>query len=58
MPHRWGVRSVMATPLRAGNHIVGSLKVTSDQPDAFSRSDVTGWKSSPNHSAPRCNCGM
>ena len=40
MPHRWGVRSVMATPLRAGNHIAGSLKVTSDQPDAFSRSDV------------------
>ena len=40
MPHRWGVRSVMATPLRAGNHIVGSLKVTSDQPDAFSRNDV------------------
>lgn len=40
MPHRWGVRSVMAAPLRAGNRIVGALKVTSDQTDAFSRSDV------------------
>ncbi|PIF92651.1 diguanylate cyclase/phosphodiesterase with PAS/PAC sensor(s) [Acidovorax sp. 62] len=40
MPHRFGVRSVMAAPLRAGNSIVGSLKVTSDQPEAFSRGDV------------------
>ncbi len=40
MPHRFGVRSVMAAPLRAGHQIVGSLKVTSDQPEAFCRSDV------------------
>ena len=29
-----------APPLGAGTHFAGSLKVTSDQPDAFSRSDV------------------
>lgn len=40
MPHRHGVRSVMAAPLRAGNQIVGSLCATSDQTQAFSRSDV------------------
>ena len=40
MPHRHGVRSVMAVPLRNGDVIVGSLTVTSDQTDAFSRRDV------------------
>ena len=40
MPHRLGVRSVMAVPLRSGDVIVGSLKVTSDQVNAFSRRDV------------------
>ena len=40
MPHRHGVRSVMAVPLRSGDAIVGSLKVTSDKVNAFSRRDV------------------
>ena len=40
MPHRHGVRSVMAVPLRAGEAVVGSLKVTSDKRNAFSRRDV------------------
>ncbi|WP_298209511.1 EAL domain-containing protein [Acidovorax sp.] len=40
MPHRHGVRSVMAVPLRSGDAIVGSLKVTSDKANAFSRRDV------------------
>jgi diguanylate cyclase (GGDEF)-like protein/PAS domain S-box-containing protein len=40
MPHRHGVRSVMAVPLRAGEAVVGSLKVTSDKAHAFSRRDV------------------
>lgn len=35
MPHRWGVRSVMATPLRAGNHIVGSLRSPPISPMPF-----------------------
>ncbi len=40
MPHRHGVLSVMAVPLRSGDAIVGSLKVTSDKTNAFSRRDV------------------
>ena len=40
LPHRHGVRSVMAVPLRAGGAIVGSLKVTSDKVDAFAQRDV------------------
>ncbi|PJI95378.1 diguanylate cyclase/phosphodiesterase with PAS/PAC sensor(s) [Acidovorax sp. 69] len=40
LPHRHGVRSVMAVPLRSGDAIVGSLKVTSDKVNAFSRRDV------------------
>ncbi|MFY3382930.1 EAL domain-containing protein [Paracidovorax sp. MALMAid1276] len=40
MPHRHGVLSVMAVPLRSGNAVVGSLKVTSDKAHAFSRRDV------------------
>ncbi len=40
MPHRLGVRSVMAAPLRADDVVVGSLKVTSHQANAFSRRDV------------------
>ena len=40
LPHRHGVRSVIAAPLRAGEAVVGSLKVTSDQPHAFSTRDV------------------
>ncbi|MDP3228694.1 MAG: EAL domain-containing protein [Acidovorax sp.] len=40
MPHRQGVLSVMAVPLRAGDAVVGSLKVTSDKVNAFSRRDV------------------
>ena len=40
LPHRHGVRSVMAVPLRAGDAVVGSLKVTSDKPNAFSQRDV------------------
>ena len=40
MSHRHGVRSVMAVPLRNGDAFVGSLTVTSDQTDAFSRRDV------------------
>ncbi|MFN3376697.1 MAG: EAL domain-containing protein [Burkholderiaceae bacterium] len=40
MPHRHGVRSVMAVPLRDGQAVVGSLKVTSDEVNAFSRRDV------------------
>ena len=37
MPHRHGVLSVMAVPLRAGDAVVGSIKATSDQANAFSR---------------------
>ncbi len=40
LPHRHGVLSVMAVPLRSGDAIVGSLKVTSDKTNAFSRRDV------------------
>ncbi|MBV7542602.1 EAL domain-containing protein [Acidovorax sp. sic0104] len=40
LPHRHGVRSVMAVPLRTADGVVGSLKVTSDQAHAFSRRDV------------------
>ena len=40
LPHRRGVRSVMAVPLRAGDTVMGSLKVTSDRVDAFSPRDV------------------
>ena len=40
LPHRHGVRSVMAVPLRTAGGVVGSLKVTSDQRNAFSRRDV------------------
>jgi len=40
LPHRHGVRSVMAVPLRTAQGVVGSLKVTSDKPNAFSRRDV------------------
>ena len=40
MPHRYGVRSVMAVPLRTAQGVVGSLKVTSDKPQAFSRRNV------------------
>jgi len=40
LPHRRGVRSVMAVPLRTPQGVVGSLKVTSDKPNAFSRRDV------------------
>ncbi|UCV01266.1 EAL domain-containing protein [Acidovorax radicis] len=40
MPHRQGVRSVMAVPLRSGDVIVGALKVTSDKVNAFSQRDV------------------
>lgn len=40
MPHRHGVRSVMAVPLRSGDAIVGSLKVASDKVNAFLRRDV------------------
>ncbi len=40
MVHRRGVRSVMAAPLRAGDVVVGSLTVTSDRVNAFSRRDV------------------
>ena len=34
-------RSVLAAPLRAGNQMLGVLKVLSDQPHAFSLRDVT-----------------
>ena len=37
MPHRHGVLSVMAVPLRAGDAVVGAIKATSDQANAFSR---------------------
>ena len=40
MPHRQGVRSVMAVPLRSGDTIVGALKVASDKVNAFSRRNV------------------
>src|SRR3989344_5254336 len=40
LPHRHGVRSVRAVPLRTAQGVVGSLKVTSDKPNAFSRRDV------------------
>ena len=40
LPHRHGVRSVMAVPLRAGDAVMGALKVTSDKVDAFSPRDV------------------
>ena len=40
MPHRQGVRSVMAVPLRANDRTMGSVKVTSDQVNAFSQRDV------------------
>ena len=40
LPHRRGVRSVLAVPLRTAQGVVGSLKVTSDQPQAFSRREV------------------
>ncbi|MBV7456229.1 EAL domain-containing protein [Acidovorax sp. sif1233] len=40
LPHRHGVRSVMAVPLRTAEGVVGSLKVVSDKAHAFSRRDV------------------
>ena len=40
MPHRQGVRSVMAVPLRSGDAVVGSLKVASDKVNAFLQRDV------------------
>ena len=40
LPHRQGVRSVMAVPLRTPQGVVGSLKVLSDRANAFSRRDV------------------
>jgi len=40
MPHWQGLRSVAAVPLRAGQAVVGSLLLTSDQPHAFSARDV------------------
>nr|WP_236748861.1 EAL domain-containing protein [Acidovorax carolinensis] len=39
-PHWRGIRSVAAAPLRAGDTVVGSLMLTSDQPHAFSARDV------------------
>ena len=40
LPYLQPVRSLLAVPLRAGDRVVGSLKVTSDQPEAFSRRDI------------------
>ncbi len=40
LPHSRGLRSVAAVPLRAGDTVVGSLLVTSDQPHAFSARSV------------------
>ena len=40
LPHRHGVRAVMAVPLRTANGVVGAVKVTSDQANAFSQRDV------------------
>ncbi|AOG21650.1 EAL domain-containing protein [Acidovorax sp. RAC01] len=38
--HRQGVQSVMGAPLRTGDAIAGSLVVTSEQANAFSRRDM------------------
>lgn len=40
LPHRQGVRSVMAVPLRTPQGVVGSLKVMSDRTNAFARRDI------------------
>ena len=40
MPHRQGVMAFMAVPLRAGDAVVGSIKVSSGQAHAFPRRAV------------------
>ncbi|MBY0409308.1 MAG: PAS domain S-box protein, partial [Burkholderiaceae bacterium] len=38
--HRQGVRSVVAVPLRSGDAVIGAIKVTSNQTNAFAPRDV------------------
>ena len=40
LAHRQGVRSMVAVPLRSGDTIIGAIKVTSDQANAFIARDV------------------
>ena len=40
LEHRQGVRSMVAAPLRSGEMIIGAIKVTSDQANAFAPRDV------------------